>query len=70
MKENPKTALALLCGLLGCLCFGVGDWPLGVSDFIREYTLASGGPHCDCGSGNPASGCCLVCPPVCWQGCL
>ena len=21
----------------------------GVSDFIREYTLASGGPYCDCG---------------------
>ena len=21
----------------------------GVSDFVREYTLASGGPYCDCG---------------------
>ena len=20
-----------------------------VSDFVREYTLASGGPYCDCG---------------------
>ncbi len=29
MKENPKTVLALLCGLLGCLCFGGGDWLLG-----------------------------------------
>lgn len=22
----------------------------GASNFVREYTLASGGPHCDCGS--------------------
>jgi len=21
----------------------------GVSDFVREYALASGGPYCDCG---------------------
>ena len=21
----------------------------GVSEFVREYTLASGGPYCDCG---------------------
>ena len=21
----------------------------GASNFVREYTLASGGPHCDCG---------------------
>ena len=21
----------------------------GTSDFVREYTLASGGPYCDCG---------------------
>ena len=21
----------------------------GATDFIREYTLASGGPYCDCG---------------------
>lgn len=21
----------------------------GVTDFVREYTLASGGPYCDCG---------------------
>jgi hypothetical protein len=21
----------------------------GASDFVREYTLASGGPYCDCG---------------------
>ena len=21
----------------------------GISDFVREYTLASGGPYCDCG---------------------
>ena len=22
----------------------------GASNFVREYTLASGGPYCDCGS--------------------
>ena len=21
----------------------------GVTDFVRQYTLASGGPYCDCG---------------------
>ena len=21
----------------------------GVTEFVREYTLASGGPYCDCG---------------------
>ena len=21
----------------------------GASDFVREYTIASGGPYCDCG---------------------
>ena len=21
----------------------------GTADFVREYTLASGGPYCDCG---------------------
>lgn len=26
MKSKRKTKLALLCGLLGCLCFGAGDW--------------------------------------------
>lgn len=25
-KAKQKTKLALLCGLLGCLCFGGGDW--------------------------------------------
>jgi len=27
----------------------------GVCDFIREYTLASGGPYCDCGYKKKAS---------------
>ncbi|MCD7857075.1 MAG: hypothetical protein LUG55_04630 [Clostridiales bacterium] len=26
MKTYRKITLALLCGLLGCACFGVGDW--------------------------------------------
>lgn len=25
-KQRNRTAAALLCGLLGCLCFGAGDW--------------------------------------------
>lgn len=25
-NQNNRTAAALLCGLLGCLCFGAGDW--------------------------------------------
>ena len=27
----------------------------GVSDFVREYTLASGGPYCDCGDRQKSS---------------
>ena len=27
----------------------------GVTDFVREYTLASGGPYCDCGYKKKAS---------------
>lgn len=26
LKVKRKMELALLCGLLGCLCFGGGDW--------------------------------------------
>lgn len=26
----------------------------GISDFVREYTLASGGPYCDCGYNKEA----------------
>lgn len=34
MSEKAKrwVRLALLCGLLGCLCFGAGDWLLGYVD--------------------------------------
>ena len=28
----------------------------GVTDFVREYTLASGGPYCDCGYRKKARG--------------
>lgn len=31
-KKKRKTELALLCGILGSLCFGVGDWLLGYVD--------------------------------------
>lgn len=34
-----RTAAALLCGLLGCLCFGAGDWlmpSLCAAAFLRE----------------------------------
>ena len=27
----------------------------GVTDFVRQYTLASGGPYCDCGYKRRAS---------------
>lgn len=30
------------------LDYAMSDWS-GTSNFIREYTLASGGPYCDCG---------------------
>lgn len=26
MNHNRKITLALICGMLGCLCFGGGDW--------------------------------------------
>lgn len=32
LKVKRKTKLTLLCGLLGCMCFGVGDWLLGYVD--------------------------------------
>ena len=45
MKElGLQEYIAAMCRL---------DYPMteagGASDFIREYTLASGGPYCDCG---------------------
>ncbi len=39
MKENQKTALALLCGLLGCLCFGGGDWLMLYGDTAHQGSL-------------------------------
>ena len=56
MKLNPKqlAASAALLGVLACaaaLCHL--DYTMseagGVTDFVRQYTLASGGPYCDCG---------------------
>lgn len=32
MKPKRRMRLSLLCGILGCLCFGVGDWLLGYVD--------------------------------------
>ncbi len=34
--------------LISVFGYGAGEAG-GVSDFVREYTLASGGPYCDCG---------------------
>ena len=31
----------------------------GVTDFVREYTLASGGPYCDCGYRKRIESCIL-----------
>ena len=28
----------------------------GATDFVREYTLASGGPYCDCGYRKKTAG--------------
>ena len=37
--EKRKIAIALVCGMLGCLCFGGGDWLMLYSDTAHEGTL-------------------------------
>ena len=43
----------LVCALLLSICLPLMGMRSaeagGASNFVREYTLASGGPYCDCG---------------------
>ena len=53
MKAKRRMRLSLLCGILGCLCFGVGDWLLGyvdpapVSETIFYFIRAGHGAEYD-----------------------
>lgn len=38
-KAKRKTELALLCGLLGCLCIGAGDWLMLYGDTAHQGSL-------------------------------
>ena len=38
-KEQKKLTAALLCGLLGCLCFGSGDWLMLYGDTTHSGSL-------------------------------
>ncbi|MCD8120454.1 MAG: hypothetical protein LUE29_13440 [Lachnospiraceae bacterium] len=40
MPNYKKIALALLCGLLGCVCFGVGDWLMLYGDTSYSGTIS------------------------------
>lgn len=45
MKElGIEEAIPAMCAL----DYAMNEWG-GASEFVREYTLASGGPYCDCG---------------------
>ena len=37
--EKRKITIALVCGMLGCLCFGSGDWLMLYSDTAHDGTL-------------------------------
>ena len=39
-KEQKKLTAALLCGLLGCLCFGGGDWLMIYGDTAHSGALS------------------------------
>lgn len=40
LKFKRKTKLALLCGLLGCFCFGAGDWLMLYGDTAYRGSLS------------------------------
>lgn len=40
LKLKRETKLALLCGLLGCLCFGAGDWLMLYGDTAYRGSLS------------------------------
>ncbi len=39
MKSRRKMSLSLICGLLGCLCMGAGDWLMLYGDPAYDGTL-------------------------------
>lgn len=40
MRTYKKITIALLCGLLGCVCFGVGDWLMLYGDTAYSGTIS------------------------------
>ncbi len=40
MANDKKITLAMLCGLLGCVCFGVGDWLMLYGDTAYSGTIS------------------------------
>ncbi|MCD7886664.1 MAG: hypothetical protein LUG44_03450 [Clostridiales bacterium] len=40
MSNDKKITLALLCGLLGCVCFGAGDWLMLYGDTAYSGTIS------------------------------
>ncbi len=40
MANNKKITLAILCGLMGCVCFGVGDWLMLYGDTAYSGTIS------------------------------
>lgn len=40
MDRRNKITAALLCGMLGCVCFGTGDWLMIYGDTAHEGTLS------------------------------
>lgn len=39
MKKSTRMTLALICGMLGCLCFGGGDWLMIYGDTAHSGSL-------------------------------
>lgn len=39
MRKQNRTTAALICGLLGCLCFGAGDWLMLYGDASHHGSL-------------------------------
>lgn len=37
--EKRKIAIALVCGMLGCLCFGSGDWLMLYGDTAHDGSV-------------------------------
>ncbi len=37
--EKRKITIALVCGMLGCLCFGSGDWLMLYGDTAHDGSV-------------------------------